>query len=163
MRWRPARTASLGTLAAVALSTATPPAASALDLTSFTLTPRCLSPAAGDVRLRVGLSASAVVAIRLQRRLDSPARVRCPLGPPRRPFVPGRFGRTQTFVRSLPAGTSVVVLPVVRRSQARVALAPRLGPVHLDPGTYRVRLVARDESGVSQVLLRNFIVLRPKR
>lgn len=141
--------------------------AAAVDLRSFALGPRCLPSAgreAAALRLRVDLSGAARLSIRLQRRLDSPARVLCPHGPPRRPFVPGRFGRTQTFVVSVPAGTSTVVLPVVRRrTEARVALAPRLGPVHLVPGTYRVRLVARDEAGASQVLLRDFIVLRSRR
>jgi hypothetical protein len=155
--------ACMGTLVAACLS-ATP--AAAVELTSFTLTPRCLPPAgleSAALRLRVGLSSPARLTIRLQRRLDSPARVLCPRGPRRRPFVPGRFGSTQTtFVRTLPAGMSIVTLPVVRRSEAHSALAPRLGPVHLVPGTYRLRLVAHDDAGASPVLLRNFIVLRPR-
>jgi hypothetical protein len=156
--------ACMGTLVAVCLS-ATP--AAAVELTSFTLTPRCVPPVgrdSGALRLRVGLSSPARLTIRLQRRLDSPARLQCPRGPRQRPFVPGRFGSTQTsFVRALRAGTSIVTLPVVRRSEAHSALAPRVGPVHLVPGTYRLRLIARDETGASQVLLRNFIVLRPRR
>jgi hypothetical protein len=163
MRWRPARIASLGALTAVGLSAA--PAAG-VELTSFTLTPRCLPPvghAGATLRLRVGLSDPARLTIRLQRRLDSPARVQCPRGPRHRPFVPGRFGETQTFGRTLAAGVSVVRLPVVRRAEAGPALAAPLAPVHLDPGTYRLRLLARDENGTSQVLLRNFIVLRTRR
>jgi hypothetical protein len=156
--------ASLGTLVAVCLS-ATP--AGAAELTSFTVAPRCLPPAGREsaaLRLHVGLSSPARLTIRLQRRLDSPARVQCPRGRPARPFVPGRFGTTQTtFVRTLRAGASTVTLPVVRRSEAHSALAPPLGPVHLVPGTYRLRLIANDDTGASQVLLRNFIVLRATR
>lgn len=156
--------ACIGTLVAVCVS-ATP--AAAVELTSFTITPRCLPPVGREsaaLLLRVGLSSPARLTIRLQRRLDSPARVLCPRGRRQRPFVPGRFGSTQTtFVRTLRAGTSIVTLPVVRRSEAHSALAPRLGPVDLVPGTYRLRLVARDDAGTSQVLLRNFIVLRARR